>query len=539
MVKKVANFLNQKNTVTSASVILIITLFLSNVLGVLRDHYLTQKIVTDDLSVYYAAFRIPDFIFNILILGAITSAFIPVFTNLITRKKEQEAWLVASSVINIAIILLVGIAIILAVTMPWLMPFVIPGFSEEKKELATQLARIMLFSPIFFGLSYIFSGILNSFKRFTVYALAPLVYNLTIILGTIFLADSAGIKGIAFAVVVGAFLHFLIQLPIASKLGFNWTPKIDWKHWGVKRIGLLMIPRALALGASQIMLWIFTAMASFLGSYSIAAYNLADNIQTMPMVVFGTSFATAIFPTLSEAVSADRLDEFKIQIIKTMRTVLFFLVPMTVIFILLRTQMVRILYGSGHFGWEQTITTANTLGYFAISLVFTGLNPLFSRAYFALHNTKIPMISTFSGALISVLLGKLLAPSMGVSGLALAFSIGSAISFIFLYVPLIKKVNFRLSGDFCLFLTKILVASILMGLVIQGTKNIISGLVNMHTFLGIAAQTLTALIVGLAVYIGLCLILRCEEVSSIKHVFRKYAYKRSDDEETAKSEDLI
>ena len=220
MVKKITNALNQQNSITGASVILVITLFLSNVLGVFRDHFLTQKIPTEQLSAYYAAFRIPDLIFNILILGAIASAFIPVFTTLLSQKKDKEAWMVASSVINIAIIFLVGLAVILFFLMGYLIPYIVPGFNADYKDLTVKLARIMLLSPIFFGLSYIFGGILNSFKRFLVYSLAPLVYNLTIILGTLIFADKYSVVGVAYAVVAGAFLHLFIQVPPLLKTGF-------------------------------------------------------------------------------------------------------------------------------------------------------------------------------------------------------------------------------------------------------------------------------------------------------------------------------
>ena len=334
MVKKLKQIVNKKNSIAGASIILIITLFLSNVLGVFRDHFLTQKIPTDLLSVYYAAFRLPDLIFNLLILGAISSAFIPVFTNLLARNKNEEAWQVAQSVVNIAVIFL-GLAIILLfIFMPWLMYLVVPGFEETKRTMAVDLARIMLLSPLFFGLSYILGGILNSYKRFFVYAIAPLVYNITIIVGTLFFADKYSVYGIAVAVVIGAFLHFFIQLPIAIKLGFKLKFKIFWQHWGVRRIGVLMLPRAIALGGNQVLLLVFTAIASSIGGYGIAVYNLADNIQTMPMVVFGTSFATAIFPTLSEYYSQNKFTDFATNILKVKRTILFFMLQMIIILIL-------------------------------------------------------------------------------------------------------------------------------------------------------------------------------------------------------------
>jgi len=530
MVKKIGKVLNQKNSLAGASIILIITLFLSNVLGVIRDHYLTQKIPTDLLSTYYAAFRIPDLIFNVLVLGAIASAFIPVFTTLLTQKKAQEAWMVASSVINIAIISLIGFSFVLFLLMPYFIPYVVPGFDLSRQELTTKLARIMLGSPILFGLSYIFGGILNSFKRFLVYSLAPLIYNLAIILGTLLLADSLSVIGVAYAVVAGAFLHLLIQLPVAIGLGFHWQFKIFWHHWGVRRIGLLMFPRAIALGANQILLLVFTAIASSVGGYSVAVYNLADNIQTMPMVVFGTSFATAIFPSLAESASSGKLSLFSAQIIKIMRVILFFMVPMTAILILLRTEIVRLILGSGFFGWEQTVATANTLGFFAASLIFTGLTPLFARSFYALHNTKIPMLVTIISVVLSIILGRIFSIYFEVSGLALGFSIGAFLGAIILYGLLRKKVKFENEKHLLFFIFKIFVATILMSLAIQESKMIIGVLVNMQRFWGVAVKAFSSLGIGMIVYLIACWVFGCEELKAIKYVFLKFSRRPIEDE---------
>lgn len=523
MVQKISNALHKKNSVTGASVILIITLFLSNVLGMLRDHFLTQKIPTDILSVYYAAFRIPDFIFNILILGAITSAFIPIFTTLISQKKEKEAWEVTSSVINLALIFLFAISIILLFLMPILVPLFVPGFDSVKQAEVTKLARIMLLSPIFFGMSYIIGGVLNSYKRFLVYALAPLVYNLIIILGTLLFADKYSITAVAIAVVGGAFLHFLIQVPVAVKLGFKYQLKIFFHHWGVRRIGILMLPRSIALGMNQIMLLVFTAIASSLGGSSVAVYNLADNIQTMPMVVFGTSFATAVFPSLSEAVSSDRLNDFGAQIQKVMRTILFFLVPMTAILILLRTEIIRLILGSGFFGWEQTIATANVLGILSLSIVFTGLSALFSRGFYALHNTKTPMIITLINVILSIILGKILSINYGILGLAMGFSIGSFVGILIYYFSLRQKIKFEREGKVIIFILKIVFATLIMSVVIQETKTIVGYFVDMQRFWGVALKTFASLGIGVGIYLLFCWIFGCEEIKAVKFILAKYS----------------
>jgi len=530
MRKFLGSVFSKKNSYVGASVILIITLFLSNVLGVLRDHYLTQKILTDDLSTYYAAFRIPDLLFNVLILGAISSAFIPIFSSLLHQKKEKEAWQVASSVINIAILCLIVFCLILGLLMPYLAPLFVPGFSSEKLTTMIKLTRLMLLSPIFFGLSYIFGAILNSYKRFLVYSLAPLVYNLVIILGTLFLAPKMGIMGVAIAVVVGAFLHMMVQIPIAVKLGFKWQAILDFKNASVRRIGILMFPRAIGLGANQILLLIFTSIASVLGGSAIAVYNLADNIQTMPMVVFGTSFAVAIFPTLSEKFSHQDWIGFRTDFTKTMRSILFFMVPIVFGMILLRAQIVRLILGSGHFGWQQTVDTANTLGYFAIALVFTSIVPLLARASYALHNTKTPMIITVITVIISAILGKILAVSMGITGLALAYSIGSFFNALILYLFLRGKIKIE-EWPVLIFFLKIFAASIIMAVALQEVKFIMAIFVDMTRFWGVFLQTLVGMTVAISLYLILAWVFGCEEAASIKTIFNRLKGKAIEDEE--------
>lgn len=525
MVKKVSSLLHKKNSIAGASIILIVTLTLSNLLGVVRDHFLTQKIPTDILSVYYAAFRIPDLIFNILILGAITSAFIPIFTNLVAKEKEDEAWGVAASIVNIAFIFLIILSVLLAIFMPLITPLVVPGFTAEKQSMTTDLARIMLFSPIFFGLSYIFGGILNSYKRFLVYSLSPLVYNLAIILGTILFADKFGIVAVSFSVIIGAFLHCLIQLPVAIRLGFRFQWKILWQHWGVKRIGILMIPRAIALGANQIMLLIFTGIASGLGGYSIAVYNLADNIQTMPMVVFGTSFATAVFPALAESVSRDHFDDFSKQIKKVTKTILFFMIPMVIMLIMLRAQIVRLILGSGHFGWEQTISTADTLALLAVSLVFTGLTPLFSRAFYALHNTRTPMIITLISVAISIVLGKILSTKYGVEGLALGYSTGSIIACLALYFSLRKPAKLDNEKELLWFIGKILIAGVIMAFALEELKYFVAKFVDMQRAWGVAVQAGISLAGGLSVYWLVTWLFGLDELKSLNIIIAKITKK--------------
>jgi putative peptidoglycan lipid II flippase len=405
----------------------------------------------------------------------------------------------------------------------------VPGFDEAKKLLTVQLARIMLASPVFFGLSYIFGAILNSFKRFLVYSLTPLVYNVSIILGTILFADRIGIFGVALAVVAGAFLHLVIQIPVAVSLGWRWQSILNFKNSAVRKIGILMFPRAIGLGANQIMLLVFTGLASAIGGSAVAVYNLADNIQTMPMVVFGTSFAMAIFPTLAEKYADGDMESFTTYFTKTLRSILFFMVPIVFGVVLLRAQIVRLILGSGHFGWQQTIDTANTLSFFAVALVFTSTIPLLARAFYGLHNTKVPMLVTIVTVILSIIAGWLLAPSMGIRGLALAYSIGSFFNSIILYWLLRSKFKIE-EGSLLIFLIKVVMASLIMAVAIQEIKFLAALFVDMHRFWGVFTQTTLAIGGGIIIYLLIAWIFNCEEIASIKVVWARVSGRSLADE---------
>lgn len=521
---KIIKKLSGQNSIRSATVILIITLFLSNILGLLRDHYLAQKIPTTILDAYYAAFRIPDLVFNIMILGAITASFIPVFSKYIVKNKLKEGWHVANSFLNISAVIITICLIILWFLMPNIIPLLVPDFDAEKQALTLNLSRLILLSPIFFTLSYIFGAILNSFKRFFVYSLAPLIYNLCIIIATIFFADSIGIYGVVYGVLIGAFMHMFIQFIQLVRMGFKYNFSFDYKNKDVKKIFRMMIPRAVGLGSSQIMLIVYTAIASTLAAGSVAIYNLADNIQTMPTVVFGISFATAIFPTLTEHFNLRKLPEFSSHIYRSVKSIAYALIPITIIIVLLRAQIVRMILGSGYFGWDETVMTYNTLAYFSISLFFQGLIPLFARAFYAMHNTKTPTIISVVSVGIGIILAYILAPSMGVEGLALAFSIASIFTALALYIVLAKNIEDirKHEKNLISYILKITFASIIMGIFIQLSKNIAGNILDLDRFLGVLIQTIVAILIGIFIYIVISKIMKIDEQEQLINLIKKY-----------------
>lgn len=491
---------NRENSIKGATSILVITLTLSNFLGLIRDHFLAQKISTDRLDTYYAAFRLPDMIFNVLILSAVSSAFIPVFSSLISNNQSKEANKLASNILTMGMLGIILLAIVLLIFMPFLVHIIVPQFSVEKQIATVSLSRLLLFSPIFFALSYLFSSILNSYKRFIISSFAPLIYNLSIIIATLFFVQDYGIYAVVWGVISGAFLHMLIQaLPLNSlgvRLSFVWGTSNQL----FKKVIRLMIPRSIGLGALQIMVVSFTAIASGLGSGSVAILQLADNIQTMPTVVFGTSVASALFPTLAEHFSLGKLDQFTQHIKKATVTIIYFLLPASIAILLLRIQIVRLVLGSGEFGWSQTILTAQTLGLFSVSILFSGLQPLFARAYYALQNTRTPTYFSLFSVGVSIFLGYLFGNLFGVSGLALAFTCGSILNTSLLYNGLKKKLPDLDNEDLWSKILKIIFGTFAMAVTIQLVKISIGTIYDLDRFYEVALQAGISIAIGFASY---------------------------------------
>ncbi len=505
MIERLKRFASRENSLIGATTILVATSFLSNILGMLRDRFLAQKIATDALDTYFAAFRVPDFLFNFLILGTVSAAFIPVFVQY-RAKSEQSAWEVASVMITLSVLVLLCLSVVLAVCMPLIIPVVVPDFSPDKQAVTVGLARILLIQPVFFGLSYLFSGVLNAMKRFTVYAFAPLIYTLSIIVATLGFADRYGVHAVVWGVVVGAFLHMLIQLLTVRQLGVKLVPELNLKHPALGRILAMMWPRSIALGAMQTMLLVFTAIGSSLGAGSVAVYSLADNIQTMPTAVFALSFTTALFPTIAEAATHRRRDTLADLVWRGVRYLLVIMVPSGIGLILIRTQLIRLILGTGHFDWQATVATADTLGFFAVSLIAQSIVVHLSRTFYAMHDTKTPTLFNVIGYLSAIGAAYMLAPrtglGLGVPGLALAFTVGSFVNMALLSWKIrqsLPELRAQEAGVERL-LGQVFLASVALCLAVQAAKFGAAQLVDMDRFWGVLVQTVAAVAAGAGAY---------------------------------------
>lgn len=504
-------------SINSAALLIAAAGVLSRLLGLVRDRILAAKFGAGDaLDVYYAAFRVPDLIYNLLVLGALSAAFIPVFTSLIARDEKKEAWDLANNLLSFVLLALLFLSAVFSIFTPQLMKLITPGFSGEKMSEVIMLTRIMFLSPVLLGLSGIFGGILNSFKRFLVYSLAPIMYNSGIIVGTLFFVKPFGIAGLAWGVILGAFLHMLIQYPAIRITGFSFRPSLHLKNPHLRKVLKLMIPRTLGLAVTQINLLVITIIASTLAAGSLTVFSFANNLQSFPLGIFAIPFALAVFPALSHHAAKSDNKAFVENFSRIFRQILYFVIPASVFLIVLRAQVVRIVLGSGKFDWEDTILTFQCLGIFALSLFAQSTLPLLARSFYALHNTRIPFFTALASEAINLLLAIFLSLKFGVLGLVWAFSIASVANSVLLFLILRRKLGGLDERNIFSSVLKISFSALAAGLAAQIVKFLAEPYVNLETFAGVFSQLVAAGATGTIVFLIFSKILRLEEFEAVK-----------------------
>ncbi len=531
-------FKKQINSITVAAALVAISSLASRLLGVLRDRILGGKFgAGQELDIYFAAFKIPDLIYGLIVLGALSAGFIPVFTKLIKDYKcdkknpaevyevNKEAWLLSSNVLTILFFALALLSILGFIFAPFLTKLVAPGFNLTDQALTAKLTKIMFLSPILLGISGIFGGMLQSFKRFLVYSLAPIFYNLGIIFGAVYLVDIYGQIGLAWGVVLGALLHLLIQIPTIYSLGFRYSFRFSLKDKNVLEIFRVMVPRMMSLAISQVNLLVITALASGLASGSLTVFNLANNLQSFPVGIFGISFAVAAFPLLSA--TAFNKEVLAKNFSQAFRQILFFIVPATVLMIILRAQIVRIVFGTGNFSWQDTILTMNTLAFFSMSLFAQATIPLLVRVFYARHNSKTPFYLGLITVFVNIILSLFFAKTMGVTGLALAFSLSSILNFLLLFFWLYLETGAIKFQEIVFSVAKFSIAAILAGLGAQATKYLVWPYIDMTRFSGVFIQLISAAIVGTLIYALICYLLRSVELLDfIESLKRRFPFRK-------------
>ncbi len=531
-------FSKEYGNINQAAFLLGLFAFLSQILGLFRDRSMAHFIgPSPTLDAYYAAFRIPDLIFiSIASLASITVIIPFLVSRMDGEKVTEKAHKYLNDIFTAFFIMIVSVAVLAFLLMPYLIFFIAPGFAPELQDKVIILSRIMLLSPIFMGLSNLFGTVTQLFRRFFIYSLSPIFYNIGIIIGVIFLYPIFGIYGVAMGVALGALMHCGVQIVASHSLGF--TPKFSSKinFTDVKEAALMSLPRTLGLAFNNIALICIVALASFLPGGSISIFNFSFNLQSVPLNIIGISYSVAAFPTLARSFSAGRSDEFKKSLQSTARAIVFWSLPVIFLFVIVRAQIVRVILGSGSFSWENTRLVAASLALFSISVVAQSLITLLSRAYYAAGNTKRPLTINLICSLFIIVLSYVLIhvfqnvpmfryfiesllkvtdiPGTTVLMLPLAYSLGTILNAILQW--------FFVRRDFMKgesFITKTffqsLGASFFLGLVSYSSLNILSPIFGTTTFLGVFLQGFISGILGIISAIIILYLLGSEELKDV------------------------
>lgn len=434
--------LRRQGTILSAAAVLMITYSASMVLGILRERVLVGNYYAccrELLDVYYAAFRLPDMLFQLVVLGALSASFIPVFSEQLT-KDETVAYKISSSLITILLFFYIVLAIVLVIFARRFSLLIAAGFSSGQIDLMANFTRAMLIAQGFFLISNFLTAVIQSHQRFIVPALAPLFYNLGIIASIVFLAPVIGIWAPTVGVIIGALLHLIVQIPLAIKLGFRYTPALDFKLPQVREIFRLMGPRTLGLAVYQIEATVAVFLATLLPSGSLTIYHLSTKLMDLPVRLFGTSIGQAALPTLASQKAKGDFETFSKTFISSLSQIFYFAFPSMAAILILRVPLVRIAFGSSTFPWLATIQTGRAVALISLAIFSQSAIQLLVRGFYAFHDTKTPFFIGAITVTVNILLAWLLSFrfSLGVLGLAAATSISSLIE-MFLLLNFFQK----------------------------------------------------------------------------------------------------
>lgn len=388
------------------AVLLSISALLSRGMGLARDFVFARTFGVGAeggrfaLDAYFVAFKIPDFLYVMLIFGAMSAAFIPLYTQLLKKEGNVKADLFASEVLNGLFLLLTFISALCFFLAPWLIPFLAQGYTPELQNLTVDLTRILLLSPLFLGLSGVLQGIENAHKRFLGAALAPLVYNASIIAAAWFFAPTFGVFALAWGAVVGTFLHFLVQIPGTLRSGFSYRAVLNTKGKEFREFLKLLGPRLFGTSAAQVGILFDTFLCTLLPLGSLSIYNYAFNLESIPYGVVAISVSTAVFSTLAE--HADEPEHFLHTLRRSLTSIWFWVLPATVGLFLLRAPVVDLILHGGKFDETAASLTVSTLGIFVWSALPQSFIPLLTRAFYSLRETWLPVKIAFVSVLVDL-----------------------------------------------------------------------------------------------------------------------------------------
>jgi len=497
------------------------TFLVSRLLGLLRDVVIGAQFGTSgNYDAYVAAFRIPDIIYTLIAGGILVSAFVPTFTGYLAKDDRPGAWRLASAVINLVVLVLAAAALAAALLAePLVQSLLAPGFDPAQQALTVRLMRLLLIPPVIFGVSGVVMGILYAHQSFWLPGLAPSMYNLGIIFGALALAPALDVVGLAIGAIIGAILHLLVQVPGLIRLKARYSTRLALRDPGVREVLRLMLPRLFGVGVIQLNFLVETSLASLLPGGAVSALNYAWRVMLLPQGVVAQSVATAAFPTFADQYARGQLQQLRSALAATVRSILFIAIPAAVGLWVLREPLIQLLFERGQFTEFSTELVARALGAFALGLIGHSGVEILARAFYALHDTRTPVILGVIALITNLSVSLLLIGPLGVTGLALANTVAATLE-LALLLALIRR---RLGGldDRRLFsgALKTTAASIVMGAAVWGYLSVTATA-------GALIRAGGGLLIGAGAFAVVAWLLRVEELHVLTELIGRKALRR-------------
>jgi len=499
-------------SVVAASMVVMSGVVLSRMLGLIRNVVISHQYgATREYESFLAAISIPDTVFQVLAGGAVSAAFIPVFTAYLAHGEDPRAWRLTSALMNLAIIVIGFAALVLGVLAPHITAILVPGWDAADQARVSTLTRMMLASPVIFTISTLATSALNGTRRFALAAAAPLMYNISLIFGAVALRG-LGVEGLAISAVVGALLHFAIQVPGLVLIGFRYTPTLGLDLAGTREVARLMVPRVLGLGVSQFNQLVNVALASFLLPGSIAYLNYAWLVLMVPLGVFAMGLSTAIFPTFAEQHAAHRTEEERQTFLFGIRLILYATIPAAIGLIVLGRPIIGVLLERGAFDAQAATMTAFALSWFAIGLPGHSVIEIVDRVFYAERDTRTPVTVAALAVVLNIGLSLILMRTpLSFGGLALANSIAALSEATTLTILLQRRMDWLHVRVFLGFGWRILLAAIGMGLVAEAAHTLLGSIASPAGAPAEAALVGVVVVIAAVTYIALSLALGIDD----------------------------
>jgi len=517
----------RQTSILSAAVVIMATIVFSQILGLVRQRLLVSIFGASNLlGVYLYGIQLPDSLFQVVIAGALYSAFIPVFSDFLSKNDEKDAHRFASTLLVLCLGIFTVISIILFLFAPFFLQIFNLGGKSTPAEmmLMANIMRVVIFGQLLFIVGSFLSAILQSYNRFLIPGFAAAMYNLGIIIGIVVLSPSIGIYAPAVGIVIGAGIFMALQVPFVKRVGFSFIPTWSFFTPGILRVLHLMWPRTISIGIFQVGTILMLALISFIPNpgRNRVIFDYAQTLAFAPVALFGQAIAQAAFPILSK--EREKLREFKATFFSSFMQLLYLVLPISVLFLVLRIPVVRLIYGAYEFDWQATVLTGKVLAVFAVSIFAQALLYLVSRAFYALHDTKTPLIVSAVATVCMLGLGTLfiLYFHLGITSLAFAYTLAAIFQVVILLYMLDRKTHGFAKKEVAISLIKIFAAAFFTGFALYIPLKLLDQLV-FDTTKTINLLLLTGIssIFGLSLYVFLTWVFNVKEATTFLLLFKR------------------